>query len=221
MIAEYAVLPVAERNAPSSCASPKTSDPTVVHRAIAGVAVILPGCLNFCVPSGRKAGRMPRMSWYLSLLVCGLFLVGVEIFIPGGVVGTLGAAALIGAAVIGFTSPDFPDWFGWVSLLLILALTALAAFVWMKYFPKSRMGKALSLNQNISKKDQDDSLWKPGMRGAALSTLRPAGKARIEDQLADVIADDGTWIEQNAAIEISKVEGNRIYVQKLNQESEI
>ena len=152
------------------------------------------------------------MTWYLTLLACGLFLIGVEIFIPGGVVGAAGAAALIGAAVIGFKI--FPLWLGWLSLLFILVLTALAAFIWMKYFPKSRMGKALSLTQKISKKDQDDSSWKAGMKGTALSTLRPAGKATIEGLRADVIA-DGTWIEQNSAIEVIKVEGNRIYVRKI------
>ena len=158
---------------------------------------------------------MPRMSWYITLLVCGLFLIGVEIFIPSGIVGAAGAMALIGAAVMGFMI--FPLWLGWLSLFFILVLTAIAAFVWMKYFPKSRMGKALSLTQHISKRDQDDSTWKAGMRGTALSILRPAGKALIEGRRADVIA-DGTWIEQNSAIEIIKVEGNRIYVRKLKQE---
>lgn len=152
------------------------------------------------------------MSWYITLLVCGLFLVGVEIFIPGGVVGVAGAAALIGAAVIGFKI--FSPALGWLSLFLILSLTALAAFVWMKYFPKSPMGRALSLTQNITKKDQDDSSWKPGMRGTALSILRPAGKALIEGLRADVVA-DGTWIEQNAIIEIVKVDGNRICVREV------
>ncbi len=156
---------------------------------------------------------MRGMSWYITLLSCGLFLIGVEIFIPGGVVGALGAAALIGAAVMGFMI--FPPALGWLSLALILFLTGLAAFVWMKFFPGSPVGKALSLNQNISKKDQDDSPWKPGMKGTALSTLRPAGKALIEGNRADVIADDGTWIEQNAAIEVIKVSGNRIYVREI------
>ncbi len=152
------------------------------------------------------------MSWYLTLLVCGLFLIGVEIFIPGGVVGIAGAAALIGAAAMGFMI--FPLWLGWLSLFFILVMSAVAAFIWMKYFPKSRMGKALSLTQHISKKDQDDSTWKSGMKGTALSALRPAGKAMLEGQLADVIADNGTWIEQNSAIEVTKVAGNRVYVRK-------
>jgi membrane-bound ClpP family serine protease len=51
------------------------------------------------------------------------------------------------------------------------------------------------------------------MKGTALSILRPAGKALIEGRHADVIA-DGTWIEQNSAIEVIKVSGNRIYVRK-------
>jgi membrane-bound serine protease (ClpP class) len=152
------------------------------------------------------------MSWYFTLLICGLFLIGAEIFVPGGILGIFGAAALIGAIVIGFNI--FPPVLGWLSLFLILALTAFVAFIWMKYFPKSPVGKALSLTQNITKKDQDDSLWKAGMKGTALSTLRPAGKALIEGRRADVIA-DGTWIEQNSAIEIIKVAGNRIYVREM------
>lgn len=153
------------------------------------------------------------MSWYFTLLACGLFLIGAEIFVPGGVLGVIGAAALIGAAVIGFSI--FPPALGWLSLGMILLLTGLAVFIWMKFFPQSPIGRALSLNQNISKKDQDESPWKPGMKGTALSALRPAGKAMIENRRADVIAVDGTWIEQNAAIEIVKVEGNRIYVRTI------
>lgn len=153
------------------------------------------------------------MSWYVTLLVCGLFLIGVEIFLPGGVLGALGAAALIGAAIMGFMI--FPPVIGWLSLLLIFFLTGLAVFAWMKFFPGSPIGKMLSLNQNISKKDQDETPWKPGMKGTARSTLRPAGKALIEGKHADVIADDGAWIEQNAAIEIVNVSGNRIYVKEI------
>jgi membrane-bound serine protease (ClpP class) len=160
---------------------------------------------------------MCAMSWYITLLACGLFLIGVEIFIPGGVVGALGAAALIGAAVMGFMI--FPPTLGWLSLLLILALSAIAAFVWMKFFPTSPVGKRLSLAQKISKKDQDESLWRPGMKGTALSTLRPAGKAIIEEKRADVIADNGMWIEQNAAVEVTKVSGNRIYVREVKAET--
>jgi membrane-bound serine protease (ClpP class) len=153
------------------------------------------------------------MSWYFTLLACGLFLIGIEIFVPGGILGICGAAALIGAAIIGFTI--FPPWAGWLSLFAILGMAGLAVFIWMKYLPQSPIGRALSLSQKIDKKDQDNSLWKPGMTGIALSELRPAGKALIDGQRADVIAENGTFIRHDAAIEIVRVAGNRLYVKEV------
>lgn len=153
------------------------------------------------------------MSWYITLLACGLFLIGIEIFVPGGILGIFGAASLIGAAIIGFTI--FPLWAGWLSLFVILGLAGLAVFVWMKYLPQSPVGRALSLSQQIGKKDQDDSLWRPGMTGTALSELRPAGKALIDGKRTNVTTDSGTFIRHDAAIEIVRVSGNRIYVKEV------
>jgi membrane-bound ClpP family serine protease len=34
-----------------------------------------------------------------------------------------------------------------------------------------------------------------------------------------VIAENGTWIERNAAVEVTKVEGNRVHVRMLKEES--
>jgi membrane-bound ClpP family serine protease len=150
-------------------------------------------------------------------IACGLFLIGAEIFVPGGILGTIGAAALVAAAIIGFNV--FPPVFGWLSLLLIILLTGLAVFVWMRYFPKSPIGKALSLAQSLGSKDQAAKpRWTAGMKGTALSALRPAGKALIDGRRTDVIAGNGTWIEQNATIEVMKVEGNRIYVKETHVE---
>jgi len=148
----------------------------------------------------------------MTLLLCGLFLIGIEIFVPGGVLGVLGAVALIGAAMIGFHI--FPIWIGWLSFLIILMLTGLAVFIWMKYLPKSPIGRALSLSQSIPKKKQNDSPWKVGMKGDTLSELRPAGKAMVTGKRIDVIADDGVWLGRGEAIEIIRIEGNRIYVRK-------
>jgi membrane-bound ClpP family serine protease len=156
------------------------------------------------------------MSMYITLLACGLFLIGIEIFVPGGVLGIFGAAALIGAAVMGFTDPDFANWFGWVSLLVILTLTGLALFAWMKYLPKSPIGKALSLaGKTKDLVPEEEAEWQKGMTGSALCELRPAGKAMIDDRRADVIADKGTWIAHDAPIEIVRVAGNRIYVKEI------
>lgn len=141
-------------------------------------------------------------------------MIGIEIFVPGGILGAFGAAALIAACVIGFHI--FPLWLGWLSLFAILALSGIALFAWMKYLPRSPIGKALSLSQKLTGRNKDESKWAPGMNGSALSELRPAGKALINGERVDVIADNGTWVQHDAPIEITKVQGNRIYVKETN-----
>ena len=153
---------------------------------------------------------------YFTLLACGLFLIGIEIFIPGGVLGILGAIALIGAAAIGFAT--FPIWAGWLSLFVILALTGLALFIWMKYLPRSPIGKALSLSSKPTSSNPEESTWAVGMTGTTLCELRPAGKAMINEQRADVIADKGTWIAHDTPVEIIRIAGNLIYVKETHVE---
>lgn len=50
-----------------------------------------------------------------------------------------------------------------------------------------------------------------GARGTALTVLRPAGKARLNGEMLDVVS-DGPFIDQGAAIEVVQVAGNRIVV---------
>ncbi len=48
----------------------------------------------------------------------------------------------------------------------------------------------------------------------AITTLRPAGKAKINGQMMDVMS-EGDFIKKGDKIKILKVEGNRILVRKV------
>ncbi|MDQ3350257.1 MAG: hypothetical protein M3545_20110 [Acidobacteriota bacterium] len=50
-----------------------------------------------------------------------------------------------------------------------------------------------------------------GLTGTALSPLRPAGVADINGARVDVVS-DGSFIEAGSAIEVTRVDGNRIVV---------
>jgi len=54
-----------------------------------------------------------------------------------------------------------------------------------------------------------------GQQGTAQSTLRPAGKARIGEQLVDVIS-NGPFINPGTKIEVLQVEGNRVIVSEVS-----
>lgn len=52
-----------------------------------------------------------------------------------------------------------------------------------------------------------------GQTGVADSDLRPSGKVRIDDQLIDVIT-EGDYVSAGSAVQIIRIEGNRITVRK-------
>lgn len=53
-----------------------------------------------------------------------------------------------------------------------------------------------------------------GARGVAESDLRPSGKVLLQDRLRDVIT-EGDYVEAGSAVEVLRVEGNRIIVRKV------
>ncbi len=156
--------------------------------------------------------------FYALLLLIGLFLVGAEIYLPGGVVGFLGALALVGAALFG---AQFPAPWNILSILLIVVLSALCIWLWIRFFPRSKMGRKLTL-------EADGSGFKPAAptggtllhhEGTALSTLRPAGLALLNGQRVDVVA-ESSWIAEGAQVRVIEVAGNRIVVRQLTPPKE-
>ncbi|MDC0176047.1 hypothetical protein OAJ60_03830, partial [Planctomycetaceae bacterium] len=55
-----------------------------------------------------------------------------------------------------------------------------------------------------------------GQVGGAVSVLRPSGKARIGDNLVDVVS-DGPFINPGTSVEVVRVEGNRVFVRKAEE----
>ncbi|MCX7006872.1 MAG: hypothetical protein NTY53_06435 [Kiritimatiellaeota bacterium] len=149
---------------------------------------------------------------YAILLLVGLFLIGAEIYLPGGVVGFLGALALLGAAIVGaqFNAP-----WNFVAILLIIILSAVCIWMWLRFFPRSKMGRKLTLDADGSTfKTATDSHALTGTEGEALSPLRPAGLALLGGQRVDVVA-ESSWIAAGAKVRVIEVAGNRIVVRQI------
>ena len=156
---------------------------------------------------------MEPLTLYISLLLAGFVLIGMEIFIPGGILGIFGSIAWIAAAVVGWRS--FPDPWNIVSAFSLLLVGLLTFVVWIRYFPKSRIGRSLSLNENTASYKSHSMTQIPvGTVGKAVSTLRPSGIAIFDGKRLDVVA-DGEWIEAGESIKISSTSGGHISVIKV------
>ncbi len=146
------------------------------------------------------------------LLGAGLLLLGAEIFVPGGILGAFGGLLLLGAIIAGF--PAFPG-YGHFVAIGILFLVGIAIALWIKFFPHSRVGQAMTVSQDESDfsavQDGLDNLV--GAQGEAKSNLRPAGFAMINGHRVDVVTQGG-MIDKGATITVVEVEGNRVVVKR-------
>ena len=155
---------------------------------------------------------MDSLTLYITLLLAGFILVGVEIFIPGGILGIIGAVLWLVAAIVG--GMNFPPPWNSISAVALLLISLLTFIIWIRYFPKSRIGKSLSLPENAkSYKAHKITDLPEGTTGEAFSTLRPSGIAVFNGQRLDVIA-DGEWIEAGTSIKISSTSGGHVSVVK-------
>jgi membrane-bound serine protease (ClpP class) len=58
-----------------------------------------------------------------------------------------------------------------------------------------------------------------GQRGIADSALRPAGIARFDHERVDVVT-EGEFLEPGTAVEVIRIEGNRIVVRSVEPQPE-
>jgi len=160
----------------------------------------------------------------LLLVLAGILLVGLELFvIPGfGVAGIAGIAALVAGLAMalvgaGATGAIVIGALGRVAISVLLALAA--GLVLLRLLPRLPFGRRLVLETEMrsesgySSPPQADHLWL-GRAGLTRSPLRPAGVADIDGTRVDVVS-EGSFIDAGTAIEVIRVEGNRIVVRPL------
>lgn len=149
---------------------------------------------------------------FFVLLVIGLMLIGMEIFVPGGVLGTIGGASLAGAIMVGFKA--FPG-YGVPIAFVIVLLVGAAMGLWIKFFPRTVLGKKMTVSRSLAafKATEEGIESLAGREGVAQSRLRPGGYAQIDGRRVDVVT-RGEMIEPGARVRVVEVAGNRIVVEK-------
>ncbi|MBI4026634.1 MAG: hypothetical protein HY360_16750 [Verrucomicrobia bacterium] len=153
------------------------------------------------------------MTWILFLSVVGIILICLELFLPGMVVGTMGAICLVAAVLLTYAQHGVAA--GNMAFVALLVCSVVAVIVWLTIFPKTAAGKMLITSRDLrdskTADPQDDLL---GRIGKALSPLRPAGVAMFDQRRVDVVAESGL-IEPECPVKVVLVEGSRVVVRKI------
>lgn len=151
------------------------------------------------------------------LLGTGVIFIVLEFFvIPGfGILGLAGIVALAAGLFLLLGADAFAA--GVVALLFLVFIVGL--WFLFKVFPETNIWRKkleLKLSSTTDKgyvSNQSLTHWL-GKEGVAHTVLRPAGSARFDDSLVDVVT-DGSFIEKGAAVKVIEVEGSRVVVRKL------
>ena len=133
-----------------------------------------------------------------TLILCvllGLALISFEVFVPGGVLGILGALALIFAVGIAFN--EYGILGGSLTFTVVFLLLVCVIFIQLKFLPKTRIGRRLFLNKTIKGQsnrpltDVSPGSQVIGKSAEAITPLVPSGKIKIGKQLFEATSQDG------------------------------
>lgn len=150
----------------------------------------------------------------LLLFVVAVIFVYIELFLPGGVFGILGAIAFVASIVLAFR--QYEEMASWIVGGELVAATVLI-LIGIKTFPHSHAGKLLILGRKLDSKlgysgtePLDEFV---GREGESLTHLRPAGIAKIGEKRLNVVS-EGTFIDRGKRVKVVAVEGNRVVVRE-------
>jgi membrane-bound serine protease (ClpP class) len=154
------------------------------------------------------------------LLVIGLGLLITEFFVPGGIAGILGIAAVLGSIFLAGGDPMATA----ISILIAMIAATAGMVIIVKFFGKRpHLFKRLILTDATdTKSGYVSAVNRPELVGRLAVTataLRPSGTIKLDDEWIDAVS-DGRFIDPKTQVKIIKVEGSRIVVRELEKEEE-
>ena len=151
------------------------------------------------------------MTLIIILSVIGILLILAEVFLPGGIIGSMGFICIGTAIYFSYKEYSAPGLF--ISAAVLITAGIVAWLMALKFLPRTSMGKDLFLSKtqkgyDTRNKNRSELV---GRKGVALSSLRPTGKVQIEEQKYDAVT-EGEFIEQGAEISVSGIRSNQLVV---------
>lgn len=157
------------------------------------------------------------MTLFISLILIGLLLIGLEVFLPGGILGIIGFVCLGGAVVTAFFEFEDPV-YGLIALIGALLIGCGYFGLLLTVLPKSRLWRTFNLESEIAAtaaNEETTLLLQIGAEGTAVTDLRPSGIITIDGRRHDVVASTG-FVAAGSQIRVESIAGFRVVVRPLD-----
>ncbi len=147
----------------------------------------------------------------VGLQLLGIIIILAEFILPSGGILSLTAAAVFGYSLF-YVFKNVSTDIGFLFLGFDIILIPVLVVIGIKILARSPLALKKSLSKQEGVTSQDKDLQELiGKTGTVINDLRPAGKAIIDNKRFDVVS-EGDYIDKDATIIVSSVDGNRIVV---------
>lgn len=148
------------------------------------------------------------------LLGLGIVLIIAELFVPGGIIGLLGVAAVIGSLYM--SAEDVGHMSLSIAIAMVVAIITAVLLYKLIGLEKGFLRHIILNDATTTEKGYVSSVNRLeliGLEGIAVTPLRPAGTAVFNGERLDVVTEGG-YIASQQAVKIIKTEGSRIVVRE-------
>ena len=161
----------------------------------------------------------PALTTIIILAVFGILLIGLEVFLPGGILGIIGVGCAVASVVLCFTTEsvaEVGEWFPFALAAILIGVTAAVLIYWLKYFEKTGVGKRFVLDSAIAGQTPDKADF-VGEEGEAVSDLDPLGKILIGGKKVEARAETGA-VKKGSKVSVVK-SGLELVVRKIDSDT--
>lgn len=154
------------------------------------------------------------MTIIIILFLVGILLIAAEVFLPGGIIGLMGGAAMLGGVVMAHS--EYGAQGAFIASAVAILLIILALFIEFKILPKTTMGQRLFLSKSVESSNQyskgeDDMI---GKECQTITALMPTGLVMLDGLRLEAASRSG-FIEKNERVKVTARDNFRIIVSKL------
>lgn len=153
------------------------------------------------------------MSIIIGLILLSLVFIFFEVIVVGIILGILGAAAIIAAAILAYQQ------YGLVMAITVFLINliciGLMLVIELKWLPKTKLGKRMFLEKSVESQSTHllGNIDLMGKIGEAQTTLAPSGRIIIENQEYEGFSQDGL-IKKGESVRVVGRDNFRIIVKK-------
>ncbi len=153
------------------------------------------------------------MTLITGLVLAALVLIFFEVILPGGVLGLLALACILGATWLGFA--DYGALGGVLTFFGALVAVGLLIFIEFKLMAKTSLGKGFFLGSSVTGHSNvaqgEDSIV--GQEATTLTRLNPSGKVAIDGRSYEAYSQDG-YIESGETVLVAKRDNFKLIIKK-------